>query len=241
MFRIALVTALILALLLQGCSTYEPKVAPFKLPDAYANVQRVDGTYVAARAWTTEEEANNAFGFNIIQAGLLPVQVSFDNRGAQTLAIVPSQTYVINDRQELFPVLSDTEAYERLKGYTKFREGVKGFTTGGLLGGATGALLGAAIGVVAGRSAGDYAMRGAAMGGGAGALFGAGSSASSTQVPRTITEDLERRNLQNTPIKPGQIAYGIILFPREAGRPQSLRLQLQDKETGQLHTLTLPL
>ena len=241
MLRIALVICLTLGLLIQGCSTYEPKVAPFKLPEAYANVQRVGGAFVAARAWDKEAEATDAFGFNIIRAGLLPVQVSFDNRGSQTLVIVPTQTFLVNRKQELFPVLSDTEAYGRVSGYAKVREGVKGFAQGGLLGGATGALLGAAIGVVAGHGAGDYAMRGAAMGGGAGALFGTGAAVGNTQVPRTITEDLERRNLQNTPIKPGQIAYGIILFPREAGQPQTLRLQLRDKDTGQVYNLELAL
>jgi hypothetical protein len=240
MFRLGVVICLTLALLVQGCATYEPKVAPFKLPEAYANVQRVAGAYVGARAWDKEEEAAGAFGFNIIRAGLLPVQVSFDNRGAATLAIEPSQTFLVNDRQELFPVLSDQEAYDRVSRYSSFQEGVKGFAQGGLLGGATGALLGAAIGVVAGHSAGEYAMRGAAMGGGAGAIMGTGASLD-TRVPRTIAEDLERRNLQNIPIRPGELAYGIILFPREAGRPQALRLQLKEKDTGQTYTLTLVL
>ncbi len=240
MYRPGVVILIIMALLLQGCATYEPKVAPFKLPEAYANVQRVAGVYVGARAWDKEEEAQNAFGFNIIQAGLLPVQVSFDNRGAATLGINPPQTFLVNEKQELFPVLSDQEAYERVRLYAKLPETVKGLTTGALLGGATGALLGAAIGVVAGQGAGEYAMRGAAMGGTAGAVLGAGASLE-TQVPRTIAEDLERRNLKNTPIKPGELAYGIILFPREAGKPQTLRLQLKDKDTGQTHTLMLML
>jgi hypothetical protein len=60
-------------------------------------------------------------------------------------------------------------------------------------------------------------------------------------VPRAITEDLSRRNLKNTPIRPGELAYGLILFPREAGPPQSLRLQLKDKDTGEVYTLLLNL
>jgi hypothetical protein len=229
-----------MALLFQSCATYEPKVAPFKLPEAYANVQRVAGVFVGARVWDKEEEAQSAFGFNIIQSGLLPVQVSFDNRGQATLSIEPAQTFLVNEKQELSPVLSDQEAYERVSRYAKLPERVKGFTGGALLGGATGALLGAAIGVVAGRGAGEYAMRGAAIGGAAGAVLGTGASLES-QVPRTIAEDLERRNLKNTPINPGELAYGIILFPREAGRPQVLRLQLKDKDTGQAYTLMLVL
>ena len=60
-------------------------------------------------------------------------------------------------------------------------------------------------------------------------------------MPRTITDDLTRRDLRNRPIKPGELAYGLILFPREAGRPQSLRLQLQNQASGQVFTLQLAL
>ena len=226
---------------LSGCATYEPKVAPVKLPEAYANVQRAAGAYVGARAWANEDEAMGAFGFNIIRAGLLPVQVSFDNRGPQTLIIDPTQTFLINRSQELFPVLSDTEAYGRVQSAARLPETVKGVTAGGLLGGATGALLGAAIGVVAGHGAGEYAMRGAAMGAAAGGVVGGVRGAGDDQVPRTITDDLSRRNLRNMPIKPGELAFGVILFPREAGAPQALRLQLKDKDTGQPYTMLLPL
>lgn len=235
------VLLLIPALIFQGCATYEPKVAPFKLPEAYANVQRVEGAYVAARAWDQEEEAQQAFGFNIIRAGLLPVQLSFDNRGSRTLMIVPAQTFLINRKQELFPVLADTEAYDRVKRGTALPETVKGVTQGGLLGTATGALIGAAVGVVAGRNAGEYALRGLTMGAATGGVLGGARGATETQVPRSIAEDLSRRNLRNTPIKPGELAYGLILFPREAGPPQALRLQLQDRDTGQVYTLTLNL
>ena len=238
MHRLA-VSVLILTLVFQGCATYEPRVTPYKLPEASANVQRVAGAYVAARAWDKEEEAQQAFGFNIIRAGLLPVQVSFDNRGGQTLVIVPSQTFLINQSQEISPVLSDTEAYERVRLGTGLQETVKGATQGGLLGTATGALLGAAVGVVAGHGAGEFALRGLTLGAATGAVLGGAQGATATQVPRSITEALSRRNLKNTPIKPGELAYGLILFPREAGRPQALRLQLQDRDTGQVYTLTL--
>ena len=236
----ALITLGCTVLLLGGCSTYEPKVAPFKLPEAHANVQRVAGAYIAARAWADEQEAQDAFGFNITRAGLLPVQVSFDNRGSQTLAIEPSQTFLINRRQELFPILAEAEAYDRVNRGTRGLEQVKGLTTGAIAGGATGALLGAAIGVVAGHSAGEGAARGAAIGGAVGGVAGV-ARGSESQVAREITENLSRRNLKNLPIKPGQLAYGIILFPREAGPPQALRLQLKDADTQELYTLTLPL
>ncbi len=240
MHRLAALFCLGCSLMWLGCSTYEPKVTPFKLPEAYANMQRVAGAYVGARVWANEQEAQEAFGFNIIRAGLLPVQVSFDNRGSQTLAIVPSQTFLINRNQELFPVLEETEAYDRVSRGTRSLEQVKGLTQGAIAGGAAGALLGAAIGVVAGHSAGEAAMRGAAIGGAVGGLAGV-ARCSETDAPRAVSENLARRNLKNRPIRPGELAYGIILFPREAGVPQALRLQLKDADTQQTFTLNLPL
>ncbi len=241
MRHVAAIFCLLSILFGPGCSTYKPKVTPFKLPEAYANVQRVADTYVGARAWDNLDAARTAFGFDIIGAGLLPAQVSFDNRGAQTLVIVPSQTFLINDRQEFFPVLSDTEAYDRVARGVKVKEAVKGLTQGALLGAASGALIGAAVGVASGGRAGEYAMRGATAGAVSGGILGGLGGGSETQVPRTITDDLTRHDLKNLPIKPGELAYGLILFPREAGQPQALRLQLQDQDSGQVYTLILPL
>jgi hypothetical protein len=241
MRRAAAIICLWSILLGPGCSTYKPTVTPFKLPEAYANMQRVADTYVGARTWVNDAEARAAFGFDILGAGILPVQVSFDNRGGQTLVIVPTQTFLTNDKQEIFPVLADTEAYDRIARGVKLKEGVKGLAQGTLLGGATGALIGAAVGVASGGRAGEYAMRGATAGAAGGGILGGLGSSGETQVPRTITEDLTRHDLKNRPIKPGELAYGLILFPREAGRPQSLRLQLQDQASGQVFTLLLPL
>jgi hypothetical protein len=241
MRRLTAIICLLATLLWLGCSTYQPTVTPFKLPEAYGNMQRVADTYVGARAWDNRKVAQEAFGFDIIGAGLLPVQVSFDNRGNQTLIIVPTQTFLINPKQEYFPVLTDTQAYDRIAHGVRLKEGVKGLAHGALMGAATGALIGAAVGVATGSHAGEYAMRGATTGAIGGGIMGAMSGASGTQVPRTITEDLTRHDLKNLPIQPGELAYGLILFPREAGLPQVLRLQLQDQDTGQVYTLYLPL
>ncbi|MBW1916891.1 MAG: hypothetical protein JRI57_02535 [Deltaproteobacteria bacterium] len=233
-----IVWLLITALVIMSCATYQPRVTPFKLPQAYPNVQQINGTFVAARAWNQEEEARAAFGFNIIKAGLLPVQVVFDNQGTQTLQINPGQTFLVNNYNELFPVLEDQIAYDRVSQATDFPEAVRGFTKGALLGGAAGALIGAAVGVVAGREAGEYAMRGAVAGAASGAVLGAGAGGSS-ELGRTITEDLYNRTLSNNPIKPQEVAQGIILFPAEAGRPEILRLQLKEKETEKTYNLNL--
>ncbi len=164
-------------LCLSACASYKPQATPFRLPQSYANVQNHSGLSVAASTWQNEEEAKAAFGFNVIKAGLLPVQVVFDNQTYQTFQINPSQTFLVNDREELFPVLDNQSAYDRVQRSTGFQEGVKGLAKGAFWGSAAGAVIGAAIGVAAGRSAGDYAMRGAVTGAAAGAVLGVGQGA----------------------------------------------------------------
>jgi len=231
----------LLVVLSSACASYTPKATPFRLPQAYTNLQEHQGLNAAAFTWQNEEEAKSAFGFNIIRAGLLPVQVVFDNQSAQTYLINPSQTFLVNDRSELFPVLDNQTAYDRVSRATDFQEAVKGVAKGAFWGSAAGALIGAAIGVAAGRSAGEYAMRGAVTGGAAGVLLGASQGAGDTELARQISEDLANRTLRNNPIKPKEIASGIIFFPAEAGQPGQLRLQLKEKDTQEVFNLNFPL
>lgn len=237
MKKSVIVWLIVVTLSFLGCASYQPRVTPFRLPQAYPNVQQVNGTFVAARCWAPEA-ARADFGFDIIRAGLMPVQVVFDNQGARTLQINPSQTFLVNEKNELFPVLDEHSAYDRVSRATDFPEAVRGVGKGAFLGGATGALIGAAIGVVVGREAGEYAMRGATAGAATGAVLGAGAYGD-TETARRITEDLQNRTLSNNPINPHEIAQGIILFPAEAGRPQVLRLQLLEKETKKTYNVNL--
>jgi hypothetical protein len=231
----------LLLAVIPSCSTYTPQVTPFRFPQAYANAQNLNGLSVAASSWQNEEEAKAAFGFNVIKAGLLPVQVVFDNQTSQTFQINPSQTFLVNDREELFPVLDNQNAYDRVQRSTGFQEGAKGLAKGAFWGSAAGAVIGAAIGVAAGRAAGDYAMRGAVTGAAAGAILGVGQGAGSNEAARQISDDLSNRSLKNNPIKAQEISQGIISFPGEAGRPAQLRLQLREKDTDKVINLNFPL
>ena len=69
MRRAAAIICLWAILLSPGCSTYTPTVTPFKLPEAYANVQRVADTYVGARVWADDAEARAAFGQSEVAQG----------------------------------------------------------------------------------------------------------------------------------------------------------------------------
>jgi hypothetical protein len=230
-----------LILLTTSCASYKPQATPFRLPQSYTNAQNLNGLNVAAYCWQNAEEAKAAFGFDIVKAGLLPVQVVFDNQTQQTFQINPSQTFLVNDRDELFPVLDNQSAYDRVQRSTGFKEAAKGLAKGAFWGSAAGAAIGAAIGVAFGRSAGDYAMRGAVTGAAAGGILGVGQGVGNTDVARQISDDLANRSLKNNPIRPQEISQGIIFFPAEAGLPKQLRLQLREKDTDKVVNLNFSL
>lgn len=115
-----------------SCSTsYKAKPLPFKAPSAYPNSTEVAGAIVGARAYIDPEEAKEAFGFDIRGAGMLPVQVVFDNQGPHPLEINGLQTFLEDREGNLWPILSSEMAYERATKYAQtkniFKEGAYGF------------------------------------------------------------------------------------------------------------------
>jgi hypothetical protein len=106
--------ALICLVLLSGCTTYERQVVSFQLPESNSNAVNLDGAIIAARSFADVTKAKNAFGFDIRSAGILPVQVIFDNKSKHSLVIVPAQTFLIDDENNAWPILDQGLAYERL-------------------------------------------------------------------------------------------------------------------------------
>jgi hypothetical protein len=93
--------------LMVGCSTaYQVKPMAFKMPSSYHNVTAIGNAQVAAKAFTDKTEAMEAFGFDILGAGMLPVQVIFDNQGIYSLEINGSQTFLEDQDGNLWPILS---------------------------------------------------------------------------------------------------------------------------------------
>ncbi len=179
-----------------------------------------------------------AFGFDVIDAGLLPMQVVLDHRGESPLAINPAQTFLENEEGKLWPVLNYRFAYERATHHAQtkriFREGAYG----AFLGGVAGVLVGAAVGAVSGEDVGRTAGKGAA---GGGVLGGGAGVARSDQARREVMDDFNDKSMRNRAIKPGDLAYGFIFFPAEARTAKSLRLQLVDQASKQPHTVTFRL
>jgi hypothetical protein len=225
---------------LAGCAeTYKAKPLPFKAPSAMKNAVNVEGADIAARAFADPDEAKTTFGFDIIAAGMLPVQVVFDNQGMHSIEVVGHQTFLEDKNGNLWPVLGKEIAYERSTRYAKTKEIFKEGAYKGFLGAAAGAIIGTAIGIVSGENVASAAGKGAALGAAAGATIGGATGYGSDNAIKSITNDLKEKSLQSRAIPPKNLAHGILFFPGEAGSAKQLRLQIMEKDTGKVHVIKL--
>lgn len=217
--KLALVVLAILAL--TACA-YNDRVAPVPLPERSANMVVVGGGLkVAARAFVDGAEAKEFFGFDIRQAGLLPVQVTLQNDSGQTVELKPEQTFLVDLKENAWPVNSLERTYQRTRGYTEVGDTMAGAGKPAFLLGAAGAVVGLAVAIVSGENVGKAMGQGAALGGAAGALVGGGRAYEDSA--EQVREDLKEKSLKNKAIVPGQLAYGIIFFPGLAGEAEGAR------------------
>lgn len=224
-----------------ACTSYKNQEVPFRAPAAYGNMQIVAGAQVAGEAFADKDAAKKAFGFDIRDAGLLPVMVVVDNLGSSSLKFVPDQTFLVDDNGGMWNILPSRTAYERLEKSSEYSRIAKEGGRGSILGGAGGALVGAAIGILSGENVGNSALKGAAVGAAGGAVIGGASEAGSDEGYKTIARDIANKELKNYPIEPGVLARGFIFFPGEAPSAKQLRLQLEEVSTGEIHTIYLNL
>ena len=236
---IPLLIAVLAVLWLVACSSYEQRVVPFKMPAAYPNATTVADATIAAKAYDASEDAAAAFGFDIRGAGILPVQVIFDNRGNHPLEIMSDRTLLIDEENNLWPVLDERMAYDRISKKTELGMVAPEAAKGGLLAGAAGAVIGAAIGIVSGHNVAAAAGQGAAVGAAAGITIGGAKGMSDSEVQYQIREDLQRRTLEKRAIAPHEIAHGFIFFPGEAKRARELRISIRATDTRQVYPLIM--
>jgi hypothetical protein len=235
-----LIAILLLALIFAGCATgYQIKPLPLKPPSAFPNMVNIEGSQIAARAFADPKETEEAFGFDILGAGMLPVEVVFDNQGTHPLEIVAHQTFLEDAKGNLWPILSDKIAYERATKYAETKKIFKEGAYSGFLGAAAGTIIGGAIGIVSGSNVGEAAGKGAALGAAAGATLGGAKAYASDDARREIISDLREKSLQNKPVEPKDLAYGFLFFPGEAKTAKSLRLQIRETDTGKVHVLNM--
>jgi hypothetical protein len=239
--KIFVVTIVIVCLVtvLVSCARYERKVVPFKMPQAYENATDVAGAVIAAKSYDDPKEAQEAFGFNITDAGITPVQVIFDNKGGHEIEVIPQSTFLVDVDNNLWPIIDARLAYDRISKKTDLGDVVPGAAKPGLLAGTAGAIIGAAIGIVTGTNVGDAAMKGAAVGAAAGLTMGGAKGWSDPKVRNEIREDLQTRSLERRAVHSKEIAHGFIFFPGESKKAKELRLSIKEVDTGNLHSIIM--
>lgn len=233
------VTLLSMLSLAGGC-TYKDRVAPLNLPDASnGGVVVGDGLKISALAFSSDDAAKQAFGFGARNAGLLPIQLTLQNDSPDKVRLNPEQTFLIDNNNRAWPILSLEKTYQRTSGHVDLGETAKGAGKPALLMGAAGALAGLAVGVVTGKNVGEAMGTGAVLGAAGGAIIGGGKSYVDTG--EKIRDDLAAKTLRNEAILPHQIAYGVLFFPgmpgEEADSVKELRLSVTIGNTPQVVVL----
>ena len=223
-----------------ACQSYQRQVVPFKMPAAYPNATGAAGAIIASKSYDSKE-AQAVFGFDIVGAGVVPVQVLFDNKGEHPIEIIPDQTFLTDSDDNLWPILESSLAYDRIAKKAELGRVAPEATKFGALTGIAGAMIGAAIGVVTGTNVGEATLSGAALGAAAGATMGGAKGLLESDVKEKIRGDLQKRSLENKTINPGDLAYSFVFFPGESAKPVGLRLKLKEKDTGAFHTLIMKL
>lgn len=238
--RAYVLAALLFSLvIIAGCARYERKVVPFKMPNAYTNATEVAGATIAVKAYN-REEARDAFGFDMVGSGVLPVQIIFDNRGEHPLEVVAGRTYLVDIQNNLWPILDQEIAYNRIAKESEYGEVIPEGSKTGLLAGAAGAVIGAAIGIVTGTNVGEAAGKGAAVGAAAGLTMGGASGLEDARASHKIGQDLRNRSLEHRTVPPHDISHGFIFFPGEAKEQvKEIRLVIRETDTGVMHHLIM--
>ena len=225
-----------------GCTTYKTQFTGFRPPDQYVNRQVVNGIDVGGEAYAGKDAAEDAFGFDIKGAGILPVQLVMNNRGGSGVEIVANQTFLVDDNGRYWTLIPTGIAIERLEQSTQLASFFgKGAGKGALLGAAAGSVIGAALGIVSGSNVGSAAGKGAALGAAGGAVFGGVKEGTSKDREYRITDDLRAKSLEGRDIPPGHLANGFLFFPGEAESAKELKLQLRDKATGKINSVGISL
>lgn len=222
-----------------GCISYKSQYVSFRPPEAYTNRQEAGGVAIGAEAYAGNAEAIDAFGFDIKEAGLLPVQLVMNNQGGGTVQIVTEQTFLVDAQDRYWQVVPNRVAVDRIEKSTQLAALGKGAGSGALWGAAGGAILGAAIGIVSGTNVGNAMGRGAAVGAAGGAVIGTANESSSPDRQASIVSDVRSKGLENKVIPKDHLANGFLFFPGEAKSAKALKMQLRELENGKIHTVTI--
>jgi len=239
--RVGLLIVLALGLTAAGCARYQRKPLAFMPAASYPNHQEVDGALFGVRMVRDSTQAREAFGFDILDAGVLPVQVVIENGSQQSLRVVADQCFLIMPDGQMYPLLRADLARERIAKKTSWGEVGPRAGRGALLGAAGGALVGVALGVVSSRGTLSSAGKGAVIGAAGGAVVGGAEGATDEDVSRAIARDLRDAALENQSVEPNSLGHGILFFPAEAIGARQMRLRVRQMPSGKTFDLTFAL
>ncbi|HIJ96048.1 MAG TPA: glycine zipper family protein [Desulfuromonadales bacterium] len=233
---------LIIASHLSACATYENRAISFRPPQDYTNFQNADGLMIGAESFSDKQTAEDAFGFDIRGAGLLPIQIVLDNASGQGIEVVSGQTFLIDGSNRYWKILANEEAIERVQKATESGAIGSGAGKGAAFGAAAGALLGLALGIVSGRNAAESMVKGGVIGGAGGAVIGgAGKAGDNRQQENKIANDVREKGVEGKIMQANALANGFIFFPAEAQSVKELRLQLRFRNSGVVKNINLRL
>jgi hypothetical protein len=230
---------LVITLLMPGCTGYKSQYVSFRPPEAYTNKQIVDGISIGGEAYSDRAVGKEAFGFDIIDVGLLPVQLVFNNESNNTLSIITNQTFLVDAKGGYWQVVPNQVAVDRIEKSTQLAALGKGAGTGAIVGAVGGAILGAAIGIVSGKNVGNMIGKGAALGGAGGAVVGTAKESSSSDRQISIVTDIRNKGLEGKIIPKEYLANGFLFFPAEAKTAKAIIVQFKEIESGKIIKVTL--
>lgn len=235
---VAAVTALVLS---SSCAHREGQVAPIPMPVTSGDHIDVQGVKVTASAYTDADQAETAFGFDIVGAGLLPVRIGVDNQSATVVKVNPQQTFLIDMDGQAWPILTAEQAYNRAAKAVELGTITGDAATSAALLGTAGAIGSFALAVVLSRGIATPVAQGAIAGASLGALTGGTDAVYGLE--NRVRSDLAHKALRNQRIQPGEMAYGVLFFPArdEARGARSVRLTLELDGYPQIVTLPLKL
>jgi hypothetical protein len=122
---------LAIAVAFSGCASYHPQVATIPQPGEMPHRQEVANAAVSADPYTQPERVKATFDGDLIGAGVLPIQVLVENRGAKRILVRPSDMVIeLSDGVQTSPAGS-LAAASKMEGSGKVIAATVGF---GLLG-----------------------------------------------------------------------------------------------------------
>jgi hypothetical protein len=226
-FRLAFVPCLLLAFLAVSCAPrYEYKPVPLRPMSGYPSQSSFQEGKIGVKLFYDDAEIKKIFGFNLKNAGVIPVQLLVENH-LQEGSITILQATLTDSNNNVWEVLPADVVYQRLEEHTSGGSSLGHSARRTFLWSLAGGVLGAAVGVVSGTNVGTAAGKGAAVGAAIGVATSIGEQSLDNKKDDNLEKDFSERSFEHATIEPSQSAHGLLYFPSEAVNPVSFNLTIK--------------